>query len=65
MHCQHSMFEVLNAKNLQGRVDNESTSDSDEDAPGTSVALHSGSSLDARPVGLVTFSYIMIFFTIE
>lgn len=48
------MFEILNAGNLQGRVDNESTSDSDEDAPGTSVTLHSASSADARPIGLVT-----------
>lgn len=48
------MFDALNAKDLQGRVDNESTSDSDEDTPGTSVALHSGSS-DTRPVGLVIY----------
>ncbi|EJW74056.1 hypothetical protein WUBG_15035 [Wuchereria bancrofti] len=49
----HLITGIGSISNLRGRVDNESTSDSDEDAPGTSVALHSGSSVDTRPVGLV------------
>ncbi|VIO97235.1 zrfp1-pending-prov protein, putative [Brugia malayi] len=47
----HLITGIGSISNLRGRVDNESTSDSDEDAPGTSVALHSGSSVDTRPVG--------------
>lgn len=44
---------------FQGRVGNESTSDSDEDAPGTSAVLHSGSSSDTRhaPLRLVFVSF--------
>uniref|UniRef100_A0A0R3RFK6 E3 ubiquitin-protein ligase ZNRF1 n=1 Tax=Elaeophora elaphi TaxID=1147741 RepID=A0A0R3RFK6_9BILA len=45
----HFIAGIGSISNLRGRVDNESTSDSDEDAPGTSVALHSGSSADTRP----------------
>ncbi|VDK71351.1 unnamed protein product [Onchocerca ochengi] len=47
---QHLITGIGSISNIRGRVDNESTSDSDDDAPGTSIGLHSGSA-DTRPVG--------------
>ncbi|KAL3997260.1 Ring finger domain family protein [Acanthocheilonema viteae] len=47
----HLIAGIGSISNLRGRIGNDSTSDSDEDAPGTSVLLNPGSSADTRPVG--------------